>query len=239
METKKNPKFDLENYSKLFILLGLVLTLFCVHVAMEHKTYDKFIKSLGPSSLSSEQEEEMVVTERLQPIKPPPPPPPPPPPTLVEIVEDDKEIEEVVFEDTEDDDEPIEVDEIEEADEGEIVEDVPFAIIEDAPIFPGCKGNKQELRDCLQKGIQRHITRKFDSSLAEDLGLSPGKKRIFVSFKIDKNGNVVEVQARAPHPRLKREAEKAVISLPKMTPGKQRGRAVGVRYALPITFLVE
>ena len=239
MKLKKNPKFNLENYSKSFVLLGLVLALFLVHVAIEHKTYEKVIKDLGPSSLTTQDDEEMVVTQRLQPVKPPPPPPPPPPPSIVEIVEDDEEIEEVIFEDTEDDEEPIELDDIEEADEGEVVEDVPFAVIEDAPIFPGCKGDKKELRACLQKGIQRHINRKFDVSLAEELGLSPGRKRIFVAFKIDHKGNVVEVQARAPHPRLKKEAENAVKSLPKMTPGKQRGRPVGVRYALPITFLIE
>lgn len=236
---KKNPKSNLENYSKSFILIGLTLALFLVHIAIEHKTYEQIIKDLGASSLDAEEEEEMVITQRLQPVKPPPPPPPPPP-NIVEVVEDNKEIEEVVFEDTEDDDEPVEISDIEEAsEEGDLVEDVPFAVIEDAPIFPGCKGNKAELRACLQKGIQKHINRKFDVGLAEELGLSPGRKRIFVAFKIDSKGNVVEVQARAPHPRLKKEAENAVKSLPKMIPGKQRGRPVGVRYALPITFLVE
>jgi protein TonB len=75
--------------------------------------------------------------------------------------------------------------------------------------------------------------------LASDLGLSPGKKRIFVMFKIDKTGGITEIRARAPHPRLQKEAERVVRTLPRMTPGKQRGRPVAVRYSLPIAFQVE
>ena len=58
-------------------------------------------------------------------------------------------------------------------------------------------------------------------------------------FKIDQTGSITEIQARAPHPRLQKEAERVVKTLPKMTPGKQRGRPVSVRYSLPISFLVE
>jgi protein TonB len=38
---------------------------------------------------------------------------------------------------------------------------------------------------------------------------------------------------------LEKEAIKVVSSLPKMIPGKQRGKAVGVLYSLPILFQVE
>ena len=58
-------------------------------------------------------------------------------------------------------------------------------------------------------------------------------------FKIDKNGDITDVQARAPHVRLQEEAIRVVKSLPKMIPGKQRGRAVGVNYSIPIAFKVE
>ena len=115
-----------------------------------------------------------------------------------------------------------------------------LAIIENIPVFPGCeKGTKAEKKACFSKKISRHINRKFNSGLASDLGLSAGKKRIFVMFKIDKTGSITEIQARAPHPRLQKEAERVVKTLPKMIPGKQRGRPVSVRYSLPIAFLVE
>jgi len=119
------------------------------------------------------------------------------------------------------------------------MEDVPFAIIEDVPVYPGCKGNKAKLRACLQEKIQKLVMKKFNSELASDLGLSPGVKRIFVMFKIDKNGNITDVQARAPHVKLQQEAIRVVKLIPKMTPGKQRGRPVGVKYSLPIAFRVE
>ncbi len=241
MEIKKNPKSNLENYSKLFIQLGLVLALFCIYVGIEHKTYDRNIAELGLADLNADDEEEMVITQRIEPVKPPPPPPPPAP-EIIEIVKDDVEVEETVIETTEtDEEEAVEVEEIVEAEEGEeVIEDVPFSIIENAPIFPGCeKGTKDEKRACFSKKVDRHIKRKFNSSLASDLGLSPGKKRIFVTFKIDKTGAITEIQARAPHPRLMKEANRVVKTLPKMIPGKQRGRAVSVRYSLPIAFMVE
>ena len=57
-------------------------------------------------------------------------------------------------------------------------------------------------------------------------------------FTIDEHGSIQEVMARAPHPRLQTEATRVVKTLPKMTPGKQRGRPVRVKYSLPITFEV-
>ena len=79
---------------------------------------------------------------------------------------------------------------------------------------------------------------KFNTELANDLGLE-GRQRISVQFKIDKNGKVANVRARAPHPRLEQEAIRVIQSLPKMIPGKQRGKPVGVLYSLPILFKVE
>ena len=74
--------------------------------------------------------------------------------------------------------------------------------------------------------------------LAAELGLE-GRQRITVEFKIDKTGHITDVRARAPHPRLEKEAISVVQSLPKMIPGKQRGKPVGVLYMLPILFQVE
>jgi len=123
--------------------------------------------------------------------------------------------------------------------EEEIIRDVPFAIIEDVPVYPGCKGNKAKLRACLQEKITQHVNRKFNADLASDLGLSAGVKRIFLMFKIDKNGYIVDAMARGPHKRLEEEAIRVIKLLPKMKPGKQRGRPVGVKYSLPIAFKVE
>lgn len=239
MQIKKNPKANLENYTRLFMQLGLVLALLVVYLAIEKKTYDRVIADLGPVVLNMDDEEQTIEIEQVKP--PEPKTPPPPTPDKIEVVEDEVEVEETVIESTEtDEDEAIEVEEIIEVEEEEeVMEDVPFAIIEDVPVYPGCKGNKAKLRACLQEKITKHVNRKFNSELASDLGLSPGIKRIFVMFKIDKKGNIVDVMARAPHKRLQEEAIRVVKLLPKMTPGKQRGRPVGVKYSLPIAFKVE
>ena len=239
MQIKKNPKSNLENYSKNFMLIGLALALFITYAAIEKKTYDKTYGDLGVVNMNAELEEEIPITERVEPVKPKTPPPPTP--EKIEVVEDEKEIEETVIESTETDEtEAVEVEEIEEVEEvEEVVEDVSFMIIEDVPVFPGCKGNKAALKKCFSKMVQKHFGRKFDRDLPNELGLSPGKKKVYIGFKIDRNGNVVNVNARAPHPKIKSEVIKVMKKLPKMKPGKQRGKPVGVKYSIPFTLIVE
>ncbi|SNR82441.1 M56 family metallopeptidase [Lutibacter flavus] len=118
-------------------------------------------------------------------------------------------------------------------------ESVPFAKVENVPVFPGCEGTEEELRQCLQNEVTQHVNINFNAKMADGLGLRSGVKRIFVMFKIDKEGNIVEVQARAPHKDLQEEAIRVVQSLPKMEPGKYLGENVGVKYSLPIAFKVE
>jgi len=239
METKKNPKSNLENFSKIFMQIGLVLALFITYVAIENKTYDRTFDELGVVDMNGDLEEEIPITERIEPEIPKTPPPPTP--EKIEVVEDEKEVEETVIETTETDEtEAVEVEEIEEVEEvEEVIEDVPFTIIEDVPVFPGCKGNKAELKKCFNKKMQRHFAKKFDSDLPNELGLSPGKKRLIMLFKIDRSGNIVDIRAKAPHPRLQKEAIRIIKLLPKMTPGRQRGKAVGVKYTLPMRIDVE
>ncbi|MDB4206741.1 energy transducer TonB, partial [Flavobacteriaceae bacterium] len=131
--------------------------------------------------------------------------------------------------------------EIEDIEIEEVYEDVevPFSVIENVPEYPGCeKGSNTEKRKCMSAKIAKFVQRKFNTDLAGDLGLS-GKQRISVIFKINKNGDVTGVRSRAPHPRLEKEAARVINMLPKMKPGRQRGKAVIVPYSLPITFQVQ
>ncbi len=239
MDIKKNPKSNLENFSKIFMQIGLVLALFVTYIAIENKTYDRTFDELGVATMNMDDEEDVPITERIEPEIPKTPPPPTP--EKIEVVEDEKEVEETVIETTETDEtEAVEVEEIEEVEEvEEVIEDVPFTIIEDVPVFPGCKGNKKELKACFNKKMQKHFAKKFDSDLPNELGLSPGKKRLIMLFKIDRTGNIVDIRAKAPHPRLQKEAIRIIKLLPKMTPGRQRGKAVGVKYTLPMRIDVE
>ncbi|MFK5958075.1 MAG: energy transducer TonB [Lutibacter sp.] len=240
MNTKKHPKANLENYSKLFVQLGLVLSLLIVYVLIQNKTFEKNIAILNDSSQKFDDFQEQNIEYKIEPIS-------------KQIIKkklilvaikqenNDSDIEEDVFKII-DTDKPVEEPKFVKVDTdevGNIIDDVPFAIIEDAPIFPGCKGNKEQLKTCLEEKIKKHVNRKFNSDLASELGLTPGVKRIFVIFKIDKNGEITDIRARAPHLRLQEEAIRVVKLLPKMKPGMQRKIPVGVKYSLPIAFKVE
>lgn len=237
MESKKNPKVDIGKNSSLYFALGMALMMFLSYSTINYKVYDKSSLNLDKVNMDALDEEEVPITEQVQP--PPPPPPPPPAPEVIEIVEDEVEVEETVIESTETDQEE-EID-IEDLDVEEVEEDVevPFAVIENVPVFPGCeRGNNAKKRKCMSEKIAKFVQRKFNTELAGDLGLS-GRQRISVIFKIDKSGNVTGVRARAPHPRLEKEAQRVINLLPKMQPGKQRGKAVIVPYSLPIIFQVQ
>jgi len=238
MEPKKNPKANVGRNSSLYFAIGLALMLFLTNYAINFKTYDKSDIDIGMVSMDEELEEDIPLTEQIQ--TPPPPPPPPAAPEVIEIVEDEVEVEETVIESTEVDQETeiVEVEEIE-VDEVEEDIDVPFSVIENVPIFPGCeKGNNTDKRNCMSKKISQFVNKKFNTELASDLGLS-GRQRINVIFKIDKTGSITGIRARAPHPGLEKEAARVIGLLPKMKPGKQRGKPVNVPYSLPIIFQVQ
>ncbi|CAI8410391.1 energy transducer TonB [Flavobacteriaceae bacterium] len=238
MESKKNPKADVSRNGSIYFAVGLALMLFLTYSTLNYKTYDKSDIDIGKLNLDDELDEEIPIIEQV--IPPPPPPPPPAAPEVIEVVEDEEEIEETVIESTETDQEE-EIVEVEEIEVEEVVEDVevPFAVIENVPEYPGCeRGSNAEKRKCMSDKIAKFVQRKFNTDLAGDLGLS-GRQRISVIFKIDKNGNVTGVRSRAPHPRLEKEAARVINMLPKMKPGRQRGKPVIVPYSLPITFQVQ
>jgi protein TonB len=243
MEIKKYPDAILENYSKILIQLGLVLALFIVYEFIEMKSYPRQIEALSVAVFNEEDDEELVKIVPVEVLKPPT--------TSVAIsdkiikVEDDIEIQEIIIESTEiDESDAVIVDMNKDIvvveEEEEVVEDVPFVIIEEVPIFPGCTGNREQLRNCFSDQISKFILKKFNVGLASDLGLQTGSiQKIFVMFKIDRDGKIANIRARAPHKKLQNEAIRVVSLLPTMTPGKQRGRAVGVSYGLPIIFRIE
>lgn len=238
MEPKKNPKADIRRNSSLFFAVGLALMLLITNYAINYKTYDKEAIDIGQLSMDELDDEEIPITEQIQ--TPPPPPPPPAAPEVIEIVEDEEEIEETVIESTEveEDTEIVEVEEVEVEEVEEDVE-VPFHVIENVPVYPGCeKGNNEAKKKCMSEKIQKFVQKKFNTDLAGDLGLT-GRQRISVLFKIDRDGNITGVRSRAPHPRLEKEAARVINLLPKMKPGKQRGKAVTVPYSLPIIFQVQ
>ena len=236
MQPKKNPKVDLTTNSSLYFVIGLSFILFVTWQAIEWKTYDKSLYGYEALNVDDEDEEEIPITEQIK--TPPPPPPPPPAPEVIEIVEDEEEVEETVIESTEtDEDEVIEVEDVE-IEEEDFDVDVPFAVIEDVPIFPGCeKVKKSERRACFQEQMNKHIKKNFRyPEIAQEMGI---QGRVYVNFMIAKDGNITNIRMRGPDKNLEKEAQRIIGRLPRMTPGKQRGRAVRVPFSIPITFRLQ
>ena len=141
----------------------------------------------------------------------------------------------------------------------ENTKDIPFAIIEVAPVYKGCESliTRNEKRKCMSTMIAKHIRRNFNSDIANCLekelvhnpktgkeeekcvSLLVGKQRIYIQFIISKTGVIEDINVRAPHPKLAEEGKRIAKLIPKMTPGLQKGIPVRVGYTLPITFNVQ
>lgn len=119
-------------------------------------------------------------------------------------------------------------------------EDIPFAVIEKVPVYPGCESSADNAaaKKCMSQSITAFVVDNFNADIGSEVGLS-GTNKIFVQFKIDQEGNVVDVRSRAPHPSLEKEAERVIGMLPQMKPGMQKGEAKSVLYSLPIAFKIE
>lgn len=240
MEPKKNPEVEVGRNSSLYFAVGLIVMLLITNILLQYKTYDTKDVFFDTVVMDEMYEEEIPITNSNL------PPPPPPPVSISEkviVVEDLKDVEETIIQSTESKQEDAieaRIVSIEEVKVEKVEEDVivPFAVLESVPIFPGCTGSKQEIKDCFQKKILEHIQKNFKyPETAKELKIHG---RVFVTFVIDKNGEVTKVQSRGPDKILENEAERIIKILPKMTPGKQRGKPVNVPYSIPINFkLVE
>ncbi|RXG14069.1 TonB-like protein [Leeuwenhoekiella aestuarii] len=142
------------------------------------------------------------------------PPPPPPPIVREEIIE----VSEFNINDQE-------------------LENVPFAVIEEVPVFPGCESlnTNEERKKCMSEHVSQYVNRNFNTKLGKELGLK-GIQRIYTRFRINENGKIVDIESRAKAPELAREAERVISQLPQLSPGKHNGKQVGVLYSLPIVF---
>ncbi|OIQ40937.1 MAG: hypothetical protein BM563_01915 [Bacteroidetes bacterium MedPE-SWsnd-G1] len=249
MKTKKHTN-NLQKSSIILLPLSLVLAMITVYSLIELKTtqasiHQKEIKfnKIDPYDFAQMEEIQVEQTknEKSNPLTKK---------QVSKILEDIKttddpeEVEtELPFEEPKDKNPPADNlgNLIEVEDDEPITEDVPFILIEDAPVFPGCEKKKTgELKKaCFSKSLSKFIGRKFNKDLAQGLGLQSGKKKIWIQFTITKTGDIEIKNTSAPHPRLEKEGKRIVNLLPKMNPGKQRNVPVNVTYMLPITFQVE
>lgn len=238
MKPKKNPKVDLRKKTGLFLQFGLIAVLLFSYSLINLKTPDHKQAINNKWDYSKDIIEEPIPITKIRKELPPPKPKISP---IIEVIDNESEKTEDEIETTETSLEDIrEVEDIIETPEFEEVAPVSFEIIEDVPIFPGCESltDNEDRKACMSQHISKFIGKHFDTSLAEDLGLH-GVNRVTVLFEINKQGEVSNIQARGPHKKLEDEAKRVLNLLPKMKPGKQRGKAVPVSYAIPINFQVR
>jgi len=234
MELKKNPTKDLNKRSGLYFVFGLLLVMLLAFVALEWKTYDDTKIYANRLNVEDSIDEDAPIFQ----LKTPPPPPPPPTiPTEIEIAEDDDPIKETLISAVEpnQDTEIIDIDSIV---VDEYVEDplIPISVIEDVPVFPGCE-NEKDKRTCFGKMMQKHIVKNFQyPEIAKEMGI---QGRVNIMFEIQKDGSIGQVQLRGPDKNLENEARRIINKLPKMTPGRQGGKAVRVPFSIPITFKLQ
>ncbi len=248
---KKNPKLQLEKFSTIFTQLGLVLVLFVVFVSFEHESKVKEDVACTLPLMKTEivldlNNTPMLVKKEVVEVKKEIPKKEVVLEKEIEVIkkEEKKIIEEVIIKPTDPEEKTDFIESLKTEEEGEEIkkEDEPVTMksVQKAPVFKGCEGlSERENRACFEKKMKRLILRNFDTELANELGLRSGKKRISTQFVIDKNGFVTDIQIRAPHPRLEKEANRIIKKIPKFKPGYQNNEPAKVRYTLPISFLVE
>ena len=114
-----------------------------------------------------------------------------------------------------------------------------FTVVDEMPLFPGCEDTpKAERKKCTDQKMLEHIYSNIKyPKEAKDKDI---QGMVIVRFVIDNEGNVVQ-------PEIKRsigggcdeEVLRVVNSMPKWTPGFQRGEAVNVYFNLPIKFKLD
>ena len=107
--------------------------------------------------------------------------------------------------------------------EGEMI----FQVVEEMPQFPG---GMQEALNFLGTHVRYPVA-------AQEAKI---EGRVIVGFVVGKDGSVSDIKVvRGINPELDAEAVRVVSMMPKWIPGKQRGKAVAVKYTMPIMFRLQ
>ncbi len=114
--------------------------------------------------------------------------------------------------------------------------DIPFAVVENPPVFPGCE-DAADKRACFQEKIFAHISKNFRyPEEAQEKGI---QGKVNLMFIIATDGSIQNIKMRGPDKSLEEEAERIIKRLPKMTSATQKGKAVNVPFSIPITFKLK
>ena len=226
MEAKKTPKADLEKRRGLYLEIGLVVIMAIVLAAFEKKSYDEEQIEVVQRTAMDEVEDVIIQTQQEE-LPPPPPPEQPEVATDLNVIEDDAESDKEVDMSTftrQEEATNIEITPVKIEEEEEEAEDEIFQVVENDPEFPGGA-------EAMYKYLAQNI--KYPQ-LARENNITG---RVYLQFVVEKDGSVTNVKVmRDIGGGCGAEAVRVVKSMPKWTPGKQRGKAVRVYYQIPVNF---
>ena len=228
MEIKKSPKADLENRKTTNLLIGAILTLSVLFIGFEWSERDKQVTTDTGLAEIVFEEEIIPITEQEQPKQAPPPPEAPKVEEVLEIMDNDSEVEESTIQASDDTQAAVEVKYTPvEVEEEEVEEQQIFQVVEEMPEFPGGMG---ECMKFLGKNIKY-------PTISQENGV---QGRVIVQFVVNRDGSIVDpVVVRGVDPYLDKEALRVISMMPKWKPGKQRGKAVRVKYTVPVMFRLQ
>jgi len=226
LNIKKEHAFREKLESRLFLGIGMVVSLLMVITAFQWKFYDdQGLVDLGGPVENFEDLMDVPLTEQ-----PPPPPPKQQVVTITEVADDEEIIEEIEVDlDLEVSEETL-VEEVVHLDMGEIEEEEAeeiFTIVEDQPVFKG--GLK-----AFYEFVSREI--KYPNH-ARRMGV---EGKVFLQFVVDKDGTLTDIQVvKGIGAGCDEEAMRVIEKCPKWKAGKQRGKPVKVRMIIPIHFVLD
>ncbi|MBR6116652.1 MAG: energy transducer TonB [Paludibacteraceae bacterium] len=238
MQIKKSEKASLEGDKLIYALMGFVFVLSLCYVALE---WTDQVTKYEQADQEFLVEEEIDIQQTTQEMTPPPPPPPAPEVAqeveVLNVVEDDVKTESIEFS-AEDNNTVVEIVEVkeevkeevkvEEDKREEVEENVVFKVVETMPSFPGGDA-------ALMKFISDNVRY---PAIAQENGI---QGRAICQFTVEKDGSISDIQIvrSAGDETLDKEAKRVIKSMPKWSPGKQRGKAVRVSYTIPINFRLQ
>lgn len=109
------------------------------------------------------------------------------------------------------------------------------------PILLGCETSKNitAAKNCFSRGVQMNFSRKFDADLPKRLGLTKGRKNIYIQFKINKQGQIIDINVKAPHIEIIKEVVSVMKKMPEIEPAYQNGQPIIAKYSIPFTIIVN
>lgn len=116
-----------------------------------------------------------------------------------------------------------------------------FYVVENMPLWKGCdKANwtEQQRKDCSNKNLLEFMYKNIKyPDLARENGV---EGTAVISFIIEKDGSVSSDSiVRNPGAGIGEEAQRVVRTFPDFIAGRQNGKAVRVRYNLPVRFRID